>query len=163
MKVKLSFKIFTIVAAMVILSSITVCVISILTFKSKFAEEVDSNVKIAGHGGEVLMQNWEQTLAAESKTIAGLNRTTNGLANNDLPVLQGVVQGQVGSMDADYLLIADRSGDVLAGSVGVGKNISDIQAYQNVMRGDATWKSPSVSPGGSVAASAGGLPRSSYS
>ncbi len=153
MKVKLSFKIFTIVAAMVILSSITVCVISILTFKSKFAEEVDSNVKIAGHGGEVLLQNWEQTLAAESKTIAGLNRTTTGLVNNDLPVLQAVVQGQVGSMDADYLLIVDRSGDVLAGSVGVGKNISDIQAYQNVMRGDAnsySWVEKDWMPWGLV-------------
>ena len=69
MKVKLSFKIFTIVAAMVILSSITVCVISILTFKSKFAEEVDNNVKIAGHGGEVLLQNWGKTSSTSSMII----------------------------------------------------------------------------------------------
>ncbi|MBQ7619839.1 MAG: methyl-accepting chemotaxis protein [Treponema sp.] len=136
MKVKLSLKIFFIVAVMVILSSITVCAISILTFKSHFAEEVDDNVRIAGRGGEVLLTNWEDTLKAEAKTIAGLNRTTNGLANDDLEILQGVVQGQVDSMDADYLLIADRDGNVVAGSVGVGGNISDVQAFQNVKNGE---------------------------
>ncbi len=138
MKVKLSLKIFFIVAVMVILSSITVCAISIMTFKAHFAEEVDDNVRVAGHGGEVLLTNWEDTLKAEAKTIAGLNRTTNGLANDDLEVLQGVVQGQVGSMDADYLLIADRDGNVVAGSVGVGGNISDVQAFQNVKNGETT-------------------------
>ena len=138
MKVKLSLKIFFIVAVMVILSSVTICAISILTYKAHFAEEIDESVKTAGNGGEILLKNWEDTLTAEAKTIAGLNRTTNGLANGDLEVLQGVVQGQVGSMDADYLLIADRDGNVLAGTVGVGGNISDIEAFQNVRNGETT-------------------------
>lgn len=136
MKVKLSLKIFFIVAAMVILSSVTICAISVLTYKSHFAEEIDGSVQTAGTGGEILLRNWEDTLRAESKTIAGLNRTTNGLANGDIPVLEGVVQGQVGSMDADYLLIADRDGNVVAGSIGVGGNVADIEAFQNVKSGE---------------------------
>ena len=135
MKVKLSLKIFFIVAIMVILSSVTICAISILTFKSKFGEEVDNNVKVAGRGGEILLKNWEDTLAAEAKTIAGLNRTTSALASGDVAVLEGVVQGQVGSMDSDYLLIVDKSGNVVAGTVGVGGNVSDIEAFQDVISG----------------------------
>ncbi len=135
MKVKLSLKIFFIVAIMVILSSVTICAISILTFKSKFGEEVDNNVKVAGRGGEILLKNWEDTLAAEAKTIAGLNRTTSALASGDVAVLEGVVQGQVGSMDSDYLLIVDKSGNVVAGTVGVGGNVSDIEAFQDVIGG----------------------------
>ena len=137
MKVKLSLKIFFILAAMVILSSVTICAISVLTYKAHFAEEIDESVQTAGTGGEILLTNWEDTLKAEAKTIAGLNRTTNGLANGDIEVLQGVVQGQVGSMDADYLLIADRDGNVVAGSVGVGGNVSDIEAFQSVKDGES--------------------------
>lgn len=138
MKVKLSLKIFFIVAAMVILSSVTICAISIFTFKGNFTAEIDETVKTAGKGGELLLQNWEQTLTAEAKTIAGLNRTTSGLANNDIDVLKGVVDGQRGSMDADYLLIVDRNGDVVAGTVGEGQNVANIEAFQNVMNGDQT-------------------------
>ena len=138
MKVKLSLKIFFIVAAMVIMSSVAVCVISIMTFKTNFADEIDEIVQTAGRGGEVLLKNWEQTLAAEAKTTAGLNRTTSALATDNLEVLQGVVQGQRESMDADYLLIADRNGNIVAGTIGVGGNVSDVEAFQNVMRGDST-------------------------
>lgn len=137
MKVKLSLKIFFIVAAMVILSSVTICAISVLTYKSHFAEEIDESVQTAGTGGEILLTNWEDTLKAEAKTIAGLNRTTNGLATDNIEVLQGVVQGQVGSMDADYLLIADRDGNVVAGTVGVGGSVSDIEAFQSVKDGES--------------------------
>ena len=137
MKVKLSLKIFFIVAIMVILSSVTICAISVLTFQQNFTNEIDETVRTAGRGGELLLQNWEQTLAAESKTIAGLNRTTNGLATDDIEVLNGVVQGQVGNMDADALLIANKKGKVVAGTVGVGSDISDVEAWQNVMNGES--------------------------
>ena len=137
MKVKLSLKIFFIVAIMVILSSVTICAISIFTFKGNFTNEIDETVKIAGRGGELLLQNWEQTLTAEAKTIAGLNRTTSGLANNDVDVLKGVVDGQRGSMDADFLLIVDIDGNIVAGTTGEGQNVGDIEGFQNVKNGDA--------------------------
>ena len=137
MKVKLSFKIFLIVAVMVILSSVAICAISVLTFKNNFTSEIDDTVKTAGRGGELLLKNWEQTLAAEAKTTAGLNRTTSALGTGDVALLENVVQSQRGNMDADYLLIADRSGTVLAGTVGVGKSVKDVEAWQNVISGDA--------------------------
>ncbi|MBP5447815.1 MAG: methyl-accepting chemotaxis protein, partial [Treponema sp.] len=142
MKVKLSLKFFFIVAILVILSSVTICAISVLTFQQNFTNEIDETVRTAGRGGELLLQNWEQTLTAESKTIAGLNRTTNGLATDDIELLNGLVQGQVGSMDADALLIANKKGKVIAGTVGVGADISDVEAWQNVMNGENisyTW------------------------
>ena len=137
MKVKLSFKIFLIVAIMVILSSVTICAISVLTFKGNFTSEIDDTVKIAGRGGELLLKNWEQTLAAEAKTVAGLNRTTSALGTGDVALMENVVSSQRGSLDSDYLLIVDKSGTIMAGTVGVGKNVRDVQAWQNVMRGDA--------------------------
>ena len=137
MKVKLSFKIFLIVAVMVVLSSVAICAISVLTFKNNFTSEIDDTVKTAGRGGELLLKNWEQTLAAEAKTTAGLNRTTSALGTGDVALLENVVQSQRGNMDADYLLIADRSGTVLAGTVGVGKSVKDVEAWQNVISGDA--------------------------
>ncbi|MBO4547543.1 MAG: methyl-accepting chemotaxis protein [Treponema sp.] len=137
MKVKLSFKIFLIVAVMVVLSSVAICAISVLTFKNNFTNEIDDTVKTAGRGGELLLKNWEQTLAAEAKTTAGLNRTTSALGTGDVALLENVVQSQRGNMDADYLLIADRSGTVLAGTVGVGKSVKDVEAWQNVISGDA--------------------------
>ena len=137
MKVKLSFKIFLIVAVMVILSSVAICAISVLTFKNNFTSEIDDTVKTSGRGGELLLKNWEQTLAAEAKTTAGLNRTTSALGTGDVALLENVVQSQRGNMDADYLLIADRSGTVLAGTVGVGKSVKDVEAWQNVISGSA--------------------------
>ena len=124
MKVKLSLKIFFIVAAMAILASVTICVISVNTYKTNFTREIDETVKTAGRGGELLLHNWEQTLAAEAKVTAGLNRTTNALATNDVDLMENVVQSQRGSMDSDYLLITNRDGEVLAGTIGVGGYVS---------------------------------------
>ena len=136
MKVKLSLKIFFIVAAMAILASVTICVISVNTYKTNFTREIDETVKTAGRGGELLLHNWEQTLAAEAKVTAGLNRTTNALATNDVELMENVVQSQRGSMDSDYLLITNRDGEVLAGTIGVGGNVSDVEAWQHVIDGE---------------------------
>lgn len=136
MKVKLSLKIFFIVAAMAVLASVTICVISVNTYKSNFTREIDETVKTAGQGGELLLKNWEQTLAAEAKVIAGLNRTTSALGTNDVALMENVVQSQRGSMDSDFLLITNRDGEVLAGTIGVGGYVSDIEAWQNVIEGE---------------------------
>ncbi|MBR5095859.1 MAG: methyl-accepting chemotaxis protein, partial [Treponema sp.] len=136
MKVKLSLKIFFIVAAMAVLASVTICVISVNTYKSNFTNEIDETVKTAGRGGELLLSNWEQTLAAEAKVTVGLNRTTNALATNDVDLMENVVQSQRGSMDSDYLLIANRDGEVLAGTIGVGGYVSDVEAFQRVIDGE---------------------------
>ena len=82
MKVKLSLKIFIIVAVMVIISSVAVGVISINTFQKHFQEEIQKQLDLTEHGADLLMRNWAQTLTAEAKTLASLNRTTNALANN---------------------------------------------------------------------------------
>ncbi|MBO7122260.1 MAG: methyl-accepting chemotaxis protein [Treponema sp.] len=136
MKVKLSLKIFFIVAAMVILASVTICAISVFTYKQNFTNEIDDVVKTAGRGGELLLQNWEQTLAAEAKTVAGLNRTTSALANGDVDLMENVVNSQRGALDSDYLLIADRDGIIQAGTIGVGQSVKDVEAWQNVISGE---------------------------
>lgn len=137
MKVKLSLKIFFIVAAMVILASVTICAISVFTYKQNFTNEIDEAVKTAGRGGELLLQNWEQTLSAEAKTVAGLNRTTNALGTGDIELMENVVNSQKGALDSDYLLIADRDGIIQAGTIGVGQSVKDVEAWQNVISGDA--------------------------
>ena len=138
MKVKLSLKIFFIVAIMVILASVTICTISIFTFQDRFTDEIDDTVKTAGRGGEILLENWSATLSAESKTIAGLNRTTSALGTDDIALMENVVESQLGSIDSDFIMIADKSGNVLAGNVGVGDNVRDVGAWTEVIGGQQT-------------------------
>jgi methyl-accepting chemotaxis protein len=138
MKVKLSLKIFFIVAIMVILASVTICTISIFTFQDRFTAEIDDTVKTAGRGGEILLENWSATLSAESKTIAGLNRTTSALGTDDIALMENVVESQIGSIDSDFIMIADKSGNVLAGNVGVGDNVRDVEAWTEVIGGQQT-------------------------
>lgn len=123
---------------MVIISSITVCSISIYTFGKHFVETIDKQISTSEHGAEVFLSNWAQTLLAESRTLAGLNRTTGAMAEGDIALLNNVVATQRDNLDSDYIMIADTSGKVLAGSIGVGKDIRNIKAYQETINGEKT-------------------------
>lgn len=139
MKTKISTKFFGILTAAVLISAILICTCTVMVFRKNFIKTIDGIVTTSDTGADLLLTNWAQTLTAEAKTISSLNRTINFLASKDSSGLADLVKDQTNNMDSDFILIADTQGAVLAGNVGVGKNIASVVAFQGAMHDEVTY------------------------
>ncbi len=148
MKVKLSLKIFTITAIMVVLSSLSIMAIAIALFKSNFIQTIDGIIATSDRGGELVLNQWAETLKIEALNVADMELTSRGLEENDTISLSNIIEGQRKNMDNDFIMIADTNGLIRAGNLGIGKNISGFSSFKDAVRGDISysWEATDYAP-----------------
>ena len=139
MKVKLSFKIGSLIAISILLASVSVTFISTKIVAAEVAKLTLENLETTESGVMNMLDDWKEQLKFSTLVLADKTRLATALANEDYTTANHLAVEQKRTLDIDYLLVTDRNGRVVGGSGGAGKNLSNCYAVKRALSGNVEY------------------------
>ncbi|MCR5252274.1 MAG: methyl-accepting chemotaxis protein [Treponema sp.] len=139
MKVKLSFKIGSLIAISILLASVSVTFISTRIVADEVAKITLDNLDTTESGVMNTLDDWREQLKFSALVLADKTRLANALVNEDYTTANSLAVEQKKTLDIDYLLVTDRNGRIIGGNGGVGKNLSNCYAVKRALAGNVEF------------------------
>ncbi|EID84108.1 Methyl-accepting chemotaxis protein [Treponema sp. JC4] len=145
---KLSVKIGALIAFAIILASASVAFVSTKIVASRIAAMVMENLETTELGVDETLTQWTEQLKYSTLVLADKTRLATALADGDLDTANSLALDDGSEMDIDFLVVVDRSGRVVGGNGGIGKNVSNVYSVSNALRGNpaASYESTDFYP-----------------
>ena len=132
---KLSVKIGILIAVAIIMASASVAFVSTKIVASQIAAMTMENLETTELGVDDTLSQWIEQLKYSTLVLADKTRLATAMDTGDFVTAHDLAMEDRNQMDIDYLIVVDKSGKIIGGNGGIGKNLSSVHSVASALRG----------------------------